>query len=139
MSTIAKLWIVLGALSAALSVGMGAYHAHGLIKFLQRQSLDPTKIAERMDQFEVAARYEMYHVLAMVAVGLLIHLTGSKWFSASGVCFLLGTLLFCGCLYIPVLTGVKLPWPLVPSGGMAFMVGWILFAWGALVQRLVER
>ncbi len=55
-------WVRLGAISAFLSVAAGAFGAHGL-----KDRLTP----ERLAVFETAARYQMYHALAMVAVGLL--------------------------------------------------------------------
>ena len=56
-------WLVCGALLAALSVTMGAFGAHGLKEYLEA--------AKRVDTFETAARYHMYHAIALVLVGLL--------------------------------------------------------------------
>lgn len=132
MGTTARLWIVLGALSAALSVGMGAYHAHGLRKALERTGLEPLKVEQKLRDFEVGVRYEMFHALGIIAVGLLLHATGKKLFSVAGVMFLLGTLLFSGGLYLPVLTSIKLHWAIVPTGGMAYILGWLLIAIAAV-------
>lgn len=132
MTTTARLWIVLGALSAALSVGLGAYHAHGLPKALAKGGLEPQKIEQKLRDFEVGVRYEMFHALGIIAVGLLLHASPSRLFSAAGVAFLLGTLLFSGGLYLPVLLGIKLHWAIVPTGGMAYMVGWVLMALAAV-------
>src|SRR5690606_28038435 len=106
-------------------------HAHGLIKSLGARLLDPEEVLRRMDEFEVAVRYQMYHALGLVLLGLLAIRSGSCWLTTAGILFIAGTLLFCGCLYIPVLTGTKLPWFLVPSGGLAFILGWLALAVGA--------
>jgi hypothetical protein len=56
-------WIALGAVNAALAVAAGAFAAHGL-----RERLD----ARALEVFETGARYQMYHALAMIAVGLAV-------------------------------------------------------------------
>jgi uncharacterized membrane protein YgdD (TMEM256/DUF423 family) len=56
------IWVAIGAVSGALAVGFGAFGAHAL-----RQHLTPENLAV----FETAARYQMYHALALIAVGLL--------------------------------------------------------------------
>ena len=53
-------WTRIGALSAALAVAAGAFGAHGLADRLGEKALNT---------FETAARYQMYHALALVAVG----------------------------------------------------------------------
>jgi uncharacterized membrane protein YgdD (TMEM256/DUF423 family) len=55
-------WVRLGAILGGLSVVMGAFGAHGLEKHLSEKSLEV---------FETAAKYQMYHALALVAVGLM--------------------------------------------------------------------
>src|SRR5258708_17839760 len=52
--------IALGALNAAIAVAAGAFAAHGL-----RDRLDPQALAV----FETAARYHMYHAIAIVLAG----------------------------------------------------------------------
>jgi uncharacterized membrane protein YgdD (TMEM256/DUF423 family) len=54
--------IVTGATLAMLAVVMGAFAAHGL-----KQMLDPHDLAI----FETAARYQMYHAIALLIVGIL--------------------------------------------------------------------
>jgi uncharacterized membrane protein YgdD (TMEM256/DUF423 family) len=128
-----KVWIVSGALLGAVGVGLGAYHAHGLEKMLGQRSLSADELARQMQNFDVGVRYEIYHALALVLLGLLAWRAPSAWFHTAGGLFLAGTLLFCGGLYFPVLAGVKLPWYLVPSGGSALIIAWITLAVGALM------
>ncbi|MBI3969605.1 MAG: DUF423 domain-containing protein, partial [Chloroflexi bacterium] len=54
-----RLFLTLGAVSALVAVGAGAFGAHGL-----RDRLAPDLLAT----FETAARYQMYHALALLAV-----------------------------------------------------------------------
>jgi uncharacterized membrane protein YgdD (TMEM256/DUF423 family) len=130
-----RVWIFLGALSAAIGVGLGAYHAHGLAPMLERRGLSAEEIERQMHSFDVGDRYEMYHALGLILIGLLSEKGAKRCLSASGLLFVVGTLLFSGCLYVPVLSGLKLPWFLVPSGGAAFIAGWIVLAVGTLISN----
>lgn len=133
-----KTWIVCGALLGAIGVGLGAYHAHGLEKTLTSRDLEPEKLQREMQNFDVGVRYEIYHALAIVLTGLLAWRAPSRWFHAAGVLFLIGTMLFSGGLYYPVLAQTKLPWYLVPMGGMSLILAWLLLAAGALFSRPSE-
>lgn len=80
--------------------------------------------------FETAARYQMYHALALC----LISSAGGRYPNLNGTAvgwlFTAGILLFSGSLYALSLVGI--PWlgALTPLGGAAFMTGWALVAWG---------
>ncbi|MEO8196482.1 MAG: DUF423 domain-containing protein [Thermoanaerobaculia bacterium] len=119
-------FLTLGALSAGLAVALGAFAAHGL-----KARLDPQALAT----FEVGARYQMYHALALLAVGLL----AERWPGQesgllvwSGALFLAGTLLFSGSLYALGLTGFRWLGAITPFGGVAFLAGWGCLAAAAL-------
>jgi uncharacterized membrane protein YgdD (TMEM256/DUF423 family) len=119
-------WIILGALSAAIAVLTGAFAAHGL-----RGRLDPSGLAI----WETASRYQMFHALALVAVGIASQWLRGRILNAAGVCFVLGSLLFCGSLYALVLTGVRGLGAITPLGGVAFIAGWLCLAWAAIRSR----
>jgi uncharacterized membrane protein YgdD (TMEM256/DUF423 family) len=118
-----RLFIALGALSGFISVAAGAFGAHAL-----KQRLPPDLLAV----FETGARYEMYHALALVAVGLLATRAPSQALHIAGWLFLVGTLLFSGSLYALALSGVRVLGAVTPLGGLAFLGGWALLAWAAL-------
>jgi len=122
-----RAWLVLGALLAALSVAMGAFGAHGLKEQLAA--------ANRTDTFETAARYHMYHAIAVVLVGLLAAGGSNRAFDIAGWCFLAGILIFSGLCYALALGGPKYLGAIVPIGGVAFIAGWIALAVGALKNR----
>jgi uncharacterized membrane protein YgdD (TMEM256/DUF423 family) len=130
-----KVWIFCGAILGAVGVGLGAYHAHGLEKALTARALAPDEVARQMQNFDVGVRYEIYHAIALLLAGLLVWRAPSRWFHIAGFLFLIGAVLFCGGLYLPVLAGFKSPWYVVPSGGMAMILGWVALAVGALVCR----
>ena len=118
---LSRLCFVAGALSAAIAVGLGAFGAHGL-----RTRLAPDLLAT----FEVGVRYQMYHALALLAVGWAATRWTSGAISLAGVLFLVGTLVFSGSLYMLALTGQKWLGAVTPRGGLAFIAGWLLLAWG---------
>jgi uncharacterized membrane protein YgdD (TMEM256/DUF423 family) len=111
---------LLGALLAFLAVGAGAFGAHAL-----RGRLAP----DLLDVFETAARYQMYHALALLAVAWV----GERWPSRAtplaGWLFLAGILLFCGSLYVLSLSGLRWLGAVTPLGGAAFLAGWLALAW----------
>ena len=114
-----RLLVALGALSAAVSVALGAYGAHGL----------PGDAAVTWTK---AVNYQALHAVGLVLVGLLAGRWPCRALRVAGILQLAGTLLFSGSLYLLVLTGVRgLGW-LTPLGGVSFMLGWLVLAWAAL-------
>jgi uncharacterized membrane protein YgdD (TMEM256/DUF423 family) len=115
-------WIALGALNAAIAVAAGAFGAHGL-----RERLD----ARALEVFETGARYQMYHAFALIAVGLVAGSSVARGAQLAGWLFQIGIALFCGSLYALSLSGIKTLGAITPLGGLAFLVGWLWFAWTA--------
>ena len=115
--------LALGALSALFAVALGAFAAHALKARLE---------APMLAIFETGARYQMYHALALLAVGLLAERRPSRLLAASGGFFFIGTLLFSGSLYALALTGVRGLGSITPFGGVAFIAGWLCFAVAAV-------
>jgi uncharacterized membrane protein YgdD (TMEM256/DUF423 family) len=108
-------FFALGAASALISVGAGAFGAHAL-----RARLSP----ELLTVFETGARYQMYHALALFVAAWAVTRWPGPWAVRAGWLFLAGTLLFSGSLYVLALSGV--PWlgAVTPLGGVAFLAGW---------------
>ncbi len=117
------LFLFLGALIAALAVGLGAIGAHALKSLLS---------AEQLVTFHTAVQYQMYHAIGLVLVGLLGLYQPSRWFDGAGWAMLVGIILFSGLLYAWLATGRRFFVYPVPVGGVAFIVGWVLMAIGAL-------
>ena len=121
-----RVFIALGALSGCLAVAAGAFAAHVL-----RARLGP----EMVDVFQTGATYQMYHALALVAVGMLMarfSSDGSAWLTASGWLFLAGSILFSGSLYLLALSGTTWLGAITPLGGVAFLLAWLALAVGVL-------
>ncbi|MGH7138194.1 MAG: DUF423 domain-containing protein [Pirellulales bacterium] len=123
-------WIACGALLAGLAVAAGAFGAHGLTAKLKEDNSLSREVAERrLENFQIGARYHMYHALAMVVVGLVRRQSSSPCQTAAGFLFLAGIALFCGGLYALALGGPReLGKFVVPFGGAGFIAGWICLA-----------
>jgi uncharacterized membrane protein YgdD (TMEM256/DUF423 family) len=117
-----RLFFALGALSGLISVAAGAFGAHAL-----RHRLAP----ESLSVFETAARYQMYHALALLAAAWAVSRSPEALPRWAGWCFVVGTMLFSGSLYALALTGTRWLGAITPLGGVAFMLGWICLALSA--------
>jgi uncharacterized membrane protein YgdD (TMEM256/DUF423 family) len=138
MPRAARYWLMIGAVLGFLGVALGAFGAHGLERVFQSWDLNPAEFAKRMQNWEVAVRYQMYHALALLAVGLLAERKKSRWLTWAGVAFCLGVLVFSGCLYAYALTGVRVLGMIVPIGGVSLLAGWLALA-VALTARQEPR
>jgi uncharacterized membrane protein YgdD (TMEM256/DUF423 family) len=114
-----RLFFGLGAASGFVAVAAGAFGAHALRARLS---------AEMLGVFETAARYQMYHALALMAVAWAV----SRWPGTlpqwAGWSFVAGTVLFSGSLYALALSGVRWLGAITPFGGAAFLAGWTCLA-----------
>jgi len=117
-----RLFFMLGSLTGFLAVGAGAFGAHAL-----RGRLD----AELLAIFEVGARYQMYHALALLAVGWACTRWPGALVTTSGWLFVGGTALFSGSLYAMSLSGDRSLGIITPLGGLALLAGWLCLAWAA--------
>jgi uncharacterized membrane protein YgdD (TMEM256/DUF423 family) len=118
-----RAWLALGAAFGLLGVLAGAAGAHAL-----ESTLEP----DALDTFEMAARFQMYHALALLAVGLLAGRWQSALVNAAGWLFTLGVLLFSGSLHILALTDVGVFGAIAPVGGVCLMAGWVSLVAGAI-------
>ena len=130
-----KTWIAIAALLGALSVGLGAFGAHALPNALKAQELSQLDLDRRLANWETAARYHMYHALAILAAAWLLSRGGGMPAHLAGWCFLAGILIFSGCLYALVLSGVKVLGAIVPIGGVLLIVGWLALAVAGMKLR----
>ncbi len=117
-------FFMLGSIFGAIGVVLGAYGAHGGLRLLE--------LHQTMITFEKAARYNMYHALALLSVAWALE----KWpgqkniLNAAGWALTAGIVLFSGSLYAHALTGFSFGY-ITPAGGVAFIAGWILMTLAA--------
>jgi uncharacterized membrane protein YgdD (TMEM256/DUF423 family) len=114
-----------GVVSAMLAVAAGAFGAHALRARLT---------AEHLAIFETGARYQIYHALALLAVGWAVTRWPGPLPVYAGWLFVLGSIVFSGSLYILALTGARWWGAVTPIGGVAFLAGWL-----CLVLTVVRR
>jgi uncharacterized membrane protein YgdD (TMEM256/DUF423 family) len=110
----AGLWLALAGLNGAAGVVAGALGAHDVPPETQRL-------------VETGAHFQLLHALALVGVALAMRTRGGRFVEWSGWAFLLGCLLFSGGLYL-LAAGIGRAGILIPFGGIAFIVGWLLLA-----------
>jgi uncharacterized membrane protein YgdD (TMEM256/DUF423 family) len=125
-----RIWTILGALFAFLAVAGGAFGAHAL-----KNHLSPNDLST----FEIGVRYQMYHALGLFVVGWLVESGRSRPARVAGVLFCAGILVFCGSLYLLVLTGPRWLGAITPMGGVCFMVGWLFVAVAAFRSKNPEQ
>lgn len=114
-------WLTLGAIFGGLAVAMGAFAAHAL---KEQWAGAP----ERLNWVETGAKYEMYHSLALIGIGLLAG-HASRWATnIAGAGFTLGIILFSGSLYLLAFTETRWLGMITPIGGVSILIGWAGFA-----------
>jgi len=109
----------LGCVFGLLAVAAGAFGAHALRARLP---------ADLLAVFETAARYQMVHALALLAVALVAARAPSSMAAAAGWLFCAGIVLFSGSLYALALTGIRVLGAVTPLGGLCFLAGWAALA-----------
>jgi len=121
----AKLFLVVGALSALLYVILGAATAH----------VANENMAVSLPLLQTAMQYHQFHALGLLAVGLAFDRRPSRWLAAAGWLMIIGSLLFSGNLYLRSLAGFHDLRAATPFGGGAFMLGWLALAIGVARGR----
>jgi len=123
-------FFLLGAVFAGLSVAAGAFGAHSL------KAIIP---ADMLVVFETAARYQMYHALALMIVGGMLPPVPKRGLQVAGWCFVIGIVLFSGSLYVLAVTAMRWVGAITPLGGAAFLTGWLALAWSLWQKKNDER
>ncbi|MEG9482253.1 DUF423 domain-containing protein [Mannheimia sp. HC-2023] len=117
-------FLTIAALSGLFTVAFGAFASHGLSQHLEPKALG---------WIETGIKYQMFHTIAILALGLFqisnfsqnppacrakaLNIIGGSW--------ALGILLFSGNLYLRALDVQTIHW-LTPIGGLCFMLGWVV-------------
>ncbi len=111
-------WIVVGAVSMAVGVALGAFGAHAL-----RDVFD----AKQLAWWHMAQEYQVWHALGLVLVGLIEAHTQRPRTLVAWL-FVAGTVVFSGSLYLMALTKATWLGAITPIGGASFILGWIVLA-----------
>lgn len=116
-----------GVLFAFFSVVLGAFGAHALKDVFN---------AHAREMWQTAVHYHMFHALALLLAGLLQLARPQVAMRWPGWCFTAGIILFSGSLYLLALTGKSWLGAVTPFGGLAFLMGWLLFGLALLKSSL---
>ena len=116
----ARWFLALGAISACTSVVFSAAFAH-LPVFAGGV---PTAVQTALSQ-------QQFHSLGLLFTGLALRVCGaSRWLQAAGWLMVLGLLLFSFNLYARQVLGWDVLRALVPWGGAAWILAWLVMAMG---------
>jgi len=116
----ARTALVLAAALMFAAVALGAFGAHAL----------KARLAPDMQAiWQTAVQYHAWHALGLLAVGLVALVRPEASVGLAGGLFVAGILLFSGSLYAMALTGARGFGVITPFGGVAFLAGWLAFAW----------
>ena len=124
----------MGALLAGITIAMGALGAHALKDILN---------AAQLQTYETAVRYQMYHVFALLLIGILQNQYPQLTLGICKKLVLVGMLLFGGSIYLVLfLTHVSVPIPfwiylITPLGGLCYISSWLLLA--AKLYRVSQK
>ncbi|MGB3850729.1 MAG: DUF423 domain-containing protein [Tunicatimonas sp.] len=111
-----KFVLLTAAVLGGLSVGIGAFGAHALRATLEAGG--------RLETFETAVKYQFYHTLALLAIGILMYHIPDKRLGYAALAMVIGIVIFSGSLYVLCLTGMRWLGAVTPLGGVALIVGW---------------
>lgn len=122
--------VIIASILAGVAIGLGAFGAHGLKQLISSESLTV---------FETGVRYQMYHALALLALGLSSVLS-PKTIRLVFRFFVFGILFFSGSLYFLALKdvlsfSVSFLGPVTPIGGLLFIVGWARLVYGVINDK----
>ena len=90
---------------SAFGVALGAFGAHWLSGILAHLGYEGDDLARRIAIYETAVRYQMFHALGLVLVGLALAGNAPSLWRWSAWAMLLGVVLFSGLLYVLALAG----------------------------------
>ena len=112
--------ISIAALLAFLAVTLGAFSAHKLNELLT---------TEKLNSFETGVRYQFYHSLALLIIGLNANKLNAT--ALIGKFMLIGIVLFSFSIYLlslQELIGINLSilGPITPFGGLLLMISWLI-------------
>jgi uncharacterized membrane protein YgdD (TMEM256/DUF423 family) len=113
--------MALSALLLAFTVILGAFAAHGLKHRLDTQALA---------WWQTAVDYQRMHAFGLLIIGMLYQRQVLSHLKQILILFLSGIVLFSGSLYLMALGFPKWLGAITPLGGIAWILGWFLLAWG---------
>lgn len=113
--------LIIAGFYGLITIILGALGSHAFKKILS---------VDKLASFEVGIRYQMYHAIVLLVLGLFLSFTTplEKW---SSLCMIIGTFLFSFTIYFLAFSeyfniNLKFLGPITPIGGIFLILGWIL-------------
>lgn len=118
--------LLLAGIFGLTGVGLGAFGAHALKPMLTERGM--------VEAWHTAVQYHLIHAVALLAVAGWRGQAGQPlpFLKSITLLWALGIVFFSGSLYGLALGGPRLLGPVTPLGGVAFLLGWLMVALGAL-------
>lgn len=114
-----RLFLILACLFGATGVALAAIGAHALADIL---------VGKAALRFDTALRMHLVHAPALLALAASRAHARPRWWLAACGLMGIGTLVFCGGLYLAAIAGSTLLLPIVPAGGSALILAWLVAA-----------
>ena len=112
-----RCFLVWAALVGALGVALAALGAHAFADVL---------IGKAELRFATALRMHLVHAPSLLILAGVLHLSSPRWWLAACLAMSLGSLVFCGGLYLAALGVSNALLPIVPIGGATLIGAWLL-------------
>ena len=111
-----KTLLLIGAVFGLLTVLLGAFGAHAFHSELVSNG--------RLDTYQTAVRYQEFHAVALLVLGILAKRIHTKYLKYSGYLIAVGTVFFSGSLYLLSLLNLSAFGAIAPIGGTLLIAGW---------------
>jgi uncharacterized membrane protein YgdD (TMEM256/DUF423 family) len=112
-------FLILACLFGASGVALAAIGAHALADIL---------VGKAALRFDTALRMHLIHAPALLALAVSGSLASPRWWLAACILMSVGTVVFCGGLYLAAIGGTTSLLPVVPTGGSALILSWLAAA-----------
>lgn len=111
--------LVAAGIYGILSVILGAFGAHAFKEIL---------LPEKLVSFETGVRYQMYHAIILLVIGLTLSFSSplERW---AAICFIIGVIFFSFSIYFLTFAehwnlNLRFLGPITPIGGLFLIAGW---------------
>lgn len=119
-----------------------------LIGALGAHALAPPVLSESLhNSLETAVKYQFYHGFALLFTAVLFYAYKDNLIKKAAWCFIIGTLLFSGSIYLAIFLKTSTSYTigafglLTPLGGLVLITGWLLLLIGInrKTQKLLNK
>lgn len=130
MKVFDKKMVLTASFLAGITIALGAFGAHGLKNIVD---------ASALNTFETGIRYQMYHCLAILVLGLAPSISEKIkrtvfWFFIVGIVFFSGSIYLLALNTVLLFDATKFGF-ITPIGGLLFIIGWFWLAYSLLTLK----